>query len=292
MRAKVHLTGSVSAGLAVLCLACGCGVEHLDVSYLEIAAVSAAPGGTVEPDGIVAVRVVVDAQSLGFYPVPATVPVLGTGRRSVRIEPVVRRSGLSEDLRVYPLYEPISRDLDLRPEGITTITPAFGYTSTARIGFDEGFESASSALVLDLVAAGSAPLTQDTQDVRAGGGSGLITLSAERPVYEVSSVLIVPDRERVLELWVELDFRGDVPLAVALLPETLAELPPGTPRIARYFQGALPRTSWTKLYFDIVDASNEAFVGAGFRVSLLAQYDPTRGGEQRVHLDNLRVVYR
>ena len=104
--------------------------------------------------------------------------------------------------------------------------------------------------------------------------------------------MIRPDRDALLDLWVELDYRGQGVLQVALLPEDIGGGDPQAPPSTRYFQGALPREDWTRFYFDIVDASNDDYVAEAFRLSLLVIYDETLGPSQRVFLDNLRVVYR
>ena len=54
-------------------------MEELDVAYVAVPEVAVAPQGTPEPDGIAALRVVRGTTSLGFYPVPADIPLLGTG---------------------------------------------------------------------------------------------------------------------------------------------------------------------------------------------------------------------
>ena len=273
-----------------------CTPEEIQVFYLEIPEVSVATGagGAVESDGIVALRVVRGSTSLGFYPVPAVVPVLGESADQIAIEPVVRRSGESEKLRVYPLYAPIVTTLNSPVGGVTTLRPVFEYREEVVVGFSESFETSSSALVFDLTPEGSAPLMQATSDgdVRDGEGSGTFTLTAETPLYEVASTVIRPNRDAILDLWVELDYRGEGVLAVALIPETPVARAAGEPLSARYFQGALPRGEWTKVYFDIVDSSNQTFLTGGFRVSLLAIYDEGLGPEQAFFLDNLRVVYR
>ena len=193
---------------------------------------------------------------------------------------------------MYPLYEPIQTSLELRPGQTDTLRPVFRYRPEAVVGLDEGFEGNSTVLIRDLTPGGSAPLTRITEGTRAGAGSGLITVTADAPVYEVASVVVRPDRASLLDLWVELDYRGEGILAVALFPENPPALAPDEPLSSRYFQGALPREEWTKLYFDIVDESNRDFLAEGFRVSLLAIYNEDFGPEQRIYLDNLRVVYR
>lgn len=279
-----------TAGL--LFQAASCNVDELDVAYLALRDVSVVIAGTIELDGIVALRVVRDAESLGFYPVPADVPIVGTGEAIYALEPAVRRSGLAEQVIVYPLYEPVVQSRTLRLGSTDTIRPVFGYREEVTVGLDEGFEGETSVFELEQTPGGSAPLTQTFEDVRSGRASGVITLSAEAPIYEVASVLVEPDRDRLLDVWVEMDYRGEGILAVALFPAEPIPVAQGEPLSSRYFQGALPRTDWTKLYFDIVDDSNRAFIEAGFRVSLLAIYDPELGVSQRIFLDNLRIVYR
>ena len=286
-----RIFGTLTAA-ALLLITSACEVDEIEVAYLSIPGVAVTPRGTLEPDGIAALRVVRGDTSLGFYPIPADVPLLGLGTATLSIEPAVRRSGLSEELLVYPLYQPVAQTLGLVPGQTDTIRPIFSYRPEAVVALDEGFESSSSILIRDLAAEGSAPLTRVTDGVRAGTGSGLITLSAATPVYEVASAVVRPDRASILDLWVELDYRGEGVLALALFPEAPTLAGPGEPLSARYFQGALPREEWTKFYFDIVDDSNRGFLADGFRVSLLAIYNEDLGAEQRLYLDNLRVVYR
>ena len=291
----VHTRPWVRATFIAYCVAAAllsCRSEDLAVAYVYIPDVEVAPGGVAEEAEVAAVRVVVDSLSLGFYPVPTTAPVIGLGDRRIRIEPAVRRSGLSEEIVVYPLYEALAETLTLRSGVVDTLRPTFAYVDGAVIGLEEDFEAERTGLILDLTPGGSAPLTRDSSDARRGDASGLITLDADHPVFELATDLIVPDRARLLDLWVEVDFRGDGILAVALFPDDVPVAAPGQPLSARYFQGALPREEWTRLYFDIVDASNESFVAEGFRLSLLAIYDESLGERQTLLLDNLRVVYR
>ena len=287
-----HVRRAASALLLVGVGLTACNEEELEVAYLTVPSVAVAPAGRPEADAIAAVRLVVDSLSLGFYPVPAEVPVLALGPRRVRLEPAVRRSGLGGEVVVYPLYEALTRELDLRASGVDTLRPIFGYVPGAVIGLEEGFESAATQFSRDLSPGGSAPLAMTTADPRDGTAAGLITLTPEAPVYEVASAVIRPGRASLLDLWVELDYRGEGILAVALLPEDAGPAPAGTPPSARYSQGALPRETWTRFYFDIVDASNRDFVAEGFRVSLLAIYDAGLGARQELFVDNLRVVYR
>ena len=287
MSALARVTGA----WCVVAAAGACGVDELDVAYLHVRDVAVAPAADAPDDGVVALRIVRGPTSLGFYPVPADVPLLGTGAATVSVEAAVRRSGLSQELRVYPMYAPAEAELVLGPGATDTLRPTFRYRDEVVVALDEGFESPSDALALDLRDA-SPPIDRVTEGASAGAASGRIRLTAEAPVFEVASGVIVPARAPLLDLWVELDYRGDVPLAVALLPAAVPPLAPGQSPAARYFQGALPREAWTRLYFDIVGGDDRDFLGAGFRVSLLAIHDPSRGETQDVLIDNLRVVYR
>ena len=278
-------TFSVAAGT-------GCNVEELDVGYLAIPEITVAPADQSPRDGVVALRLVRGSTSLGFYPVPADVPLLNTGATAVTLEPTVRRSGDSQELRVYPMYQPVEVEIQLLPGRTDTVRPVFGYREEVTVGLEETFESPANALTLDLQNGNSPAIAQSTDTVAGGLSSGRITLTAASPVFEVATDVVVPDRDRVLDLWLELDYRGDAVLALTLFPEAVPPLQQGQPIASRYFQGALPREDWTRIYFDIVDVSNRDFLTDGFRVSLLAVFDPERGASQEVFVDNLRVVYR
>ena len=285
-------SGTLLTCAVVAALAGGaCGEDDLEVAYLYVDTPAIAPLGAPEAGDLVGVRVVVDAESLGFYPTPVTVPVLGLGRRTVRVEPAVRRSGLAGVIDVYPLFAPLVRELDLRAGRTDTLRPVASYVDGAEIAFAERFEGPRTQLVLDLAPGGSPGIEIVDEGAREGRGAGVIAVSAESPVFEVASAVIRPDGGGLLDLWVELDYRGEGVLQVALLPEDIGAADPTAPSL-RYFQGALPREDWTRLYFDIVDASNDDYVAEAFRLSLLVVYDEALGPSQRVFLDNLRVVYR
>ncbi len=275
------------------CLLWACATEDLDVAYLYVPAFSVVVDGQPEPSAITDVRVVLGAESLGFYPLPARIPILGTGLRRVRLEPVVQRNGRSEERTVYDPYEAFEADLQLLAGRTDTIRPVIGYAEGANVVFTESFESPTSALILDLVDSVSAPLTQLTgAGVRTGLGSGRIAFSRDEPVFEVASTTLPGVSSTTRRIWVEFDYRGEVPLIVGLVGDNPTALPAGASRADRYSIGARDRADWQKFYFDILDAANREFVESGFRVALLAQVQADSAESRSVFIDNLRVVIR
>ena len=283
---------AVSLLLALLSWS-ACAPEDLDVAYLYVPGFEVEIDGVTEPSAITDVRVVLGSENLGFYPLPARIPILGTGTRRVRLEPAVQRSGMSAERVVYDLYTAFEAELPLRLGQTDTIRPTVTYSPATTVAFEERFEGPSTALTFDLVPGGSAPLTLVGGDsARAGASSGRIDFSRERPVYEVASFALMGIPADATQVWLEVDYRGSVPLVVGLVEPTPSPLPEGFPRQARYAVGARVREDWQKFYFDIIDPLNRDFVGAGFRVALLAEVAPDSAAGRQVFVDNLRVAYR
>lgn len=285
-------------GCAALCCACaclsGCGVEDLDVAYVYVPEVIVDdPTGTPAAQRVVAVRVVLDATSLGFYPLPARIPILGTGAtRRLRLEPVVNRSGLSEEFVAYPLFGAVTLEQAFAPETVDTITPLISYLdlpdARATFEFVEPFTGLTSGFPIDLDGDAETAL-ELVVDASTGERVGRVTLTETNPLFEAASVTLpaIPDAR---ELWLELEYRGSATLTLTLLPEALGSF---EERAGRYNQGALPRDDFRKFYFDLRNEVNDRVFVNPYRIGLLASYNVDAAeAEQEVYIDNVRLVYR
>ncbi len=278
--------------LALLAIgAASCQEKDLDVGYLYVPAVdvqASATSGDIT-QAVEHVRVVVEAQSLGFYPLPARVPILGTGERRIRIEPAVNPSGRSTRLEVYPFYEAYEQQFSLRQNQTDTIRPQLNYIPTAEFALVEDFVSGSGPLRVDLDEDAATSLDIVTDPLDPSRRVGMVTLTEEAPIFEIASE-VLNRSEPIIEAWLELDYRGDATLSIALLPEDVGT---EAERGGRYNQGVLPRDDWRKLYFDL----NESILAldlyeGNFRISFLAGFDPEGPETQQLFLDNIKVVYR
>ena len=280
------------SAVALALLAPACDVEQLDVSYLYVPRfeVVLEPGQGAVSEDINEVRVVLGAQSLGFYPVPGRIPILENGERLVRLEPVVRISGVATQRVVYPQYEAFEETLTLVPGQTDTIVPRVSYLETVELLVVEDFNATVGLLNVDLDGDDATELTTVTDPLDPSRRVATAVFTEENPVLEVVTPPLTPPAQQASEIWLELDYRGDVQLNVALIP---AEFESRDSRSLRYLTGALPRDDWQKFYFQVGDELSARIVDQPFRLSLLSAFDPRiEGGEQRIFIDNAKLVYR
>lgn len=284
--------------IAITLLSFGCAKQELEVSYLyvpgfEVAA--SATSGDISTQ-ITDVRVVIGPQTLGFYPLPARIPILASGEQTIRLEPVVRIAGEASNRIVYPMYEVFEELLTLVPGTVDTIRPIIDYVTSSNFAYVEDFETSVPSLPLDLDDFPQTTFQTSSENVSTGSGSGRVTLTAAASVCEVATPVLNNSGATWNRIWLEMDFyRGDAPVAIGLLPEIPG---PAETRIFRYFQGGNSRQPgddgrWVKLYFELVDNGLDEFATRPFRIGFLAVLPDTASTSTAdVFIDNLKVVYQ
>jgi hypothetical protein len=125
----------------------GCRKTESVPAYLEVDAVSVS--ATDEQGGnssrITDVWVTVDERTVGVWQLPARIPVLAEGVRSIGITAGIQRNGSFDDRLRYPYYTSWSGSADLKPGGTTRVSPVVQYQPST-IWF-ERFNDAGSQLV-------------------------------------------------------------------------------------------------------------------------------------------------
>lgn len=240
---------------------------------------------------LAAVRAVDGEEALGVYPLPARIPVAADGRgREIRLEALVRRAGVASNLAIYPMYEAALVRVAAQLGEAEAVVPELAYAASVEEVLRDDLDFGVSALVVDVDGDGATALTL----VRDGGADAFARgeLTEAAPILEVASVVLAPGlpAAAIRELWLELDYRGTVPIQVAILPEDLGAEPERGPR---YLQGVFGREGFARFYFDLRgDLSDALIAGGRFRVGLLAAYDADGPAVQRLEIDNLRLLAR
>lgn len=270
----------------------GCEVRQLDVAYLqidEIAVENPFEAGARDDVRITDVRVVDGAGTQGFYPVPGVIPVLDATPRVLRLEPVVRLAGLSESRLVYPLYEAVERPFDLAPGQTLGLSPVVGYIDGVRFPLREGFDGRVERFVVELDDFDETRFEVVADPVDPARAVGRARLTEDADLLEVTTEVVAID-EPFTQAWLEVVYRGDVDLNIAVLGTNLQ-----TPaeRGALFLQGVRARDDYRRFYFDLQLGATREILTAGFRIDLLAAYDPALGGAaQELFVDEVRVVAR
>jgi hypothetical protein len=132
------------------------------------------------------VWVYVDDEFMGTFELPARLPVLKSGKHSLKIWPGIKRNGIAATRVSYDFYNPISRDVNLVMDSTTKLgVVKTTYQSTALFVWKEDFEDISQSLDttsgssawIQHTSAGS-PLTFE------GNHSGMVLLDSIHDFFE------------------------------------------------------------------------------------------------------------
>ncbi len=228
----------------------------------------------------------VNGEFLGSYSTPATVPVIASGPTEIILFPGIRINGIKALPDIYPFYETVTFNRDLIPATVDTLRAKTGYPSTAKFSLLEGFE-VGSVFAQELDGDPETKIEVISDDVFEGLRSGKITLSAEHPNFESSTVIKLTDIPlNGTEVYMEMDYKCDIQFAIGLVgvPDFGAE-------ISNYFFILRPKEEWNKIYIQL---SEEIFNSQfpAYRVAIAATHPSDfSGSESQILLDNIKLVH-
>lgn len=225
-----------------------------------------------------------DEEFIGVYPLPARIPLLRVGEVNLRLEAGIRQDGRSATPEIYPFYSPAV--LDIVAESARTIslgTLAIRYRPEAIFGFIEDFEVSRERVFTERILGNTDIIVQESI-VRSGAAAGAIAFTDSSRIAEFATNRAFTDLNRVpINVWLEVDYLSEVPAIFGVIGQRNG-------RIVRVFDpGFLPRSEWTKIYFNLGPVIGEADLPElRVIISGLLSDDLLAG---TVYLDNLKMLY-
>lgn len=239
---------------------------------------------------------------IGIYELPAVLPAsLGIGDHDITVLPAMNLNGISGLRTIYSPVNPIEFSLAISEEDfLDTLTfsareRSTTYQSFYAVEIIENFDQAglnfqklnNSDTTLERIKDPDStfgytpPYASQPEN---NGQAGLIALSSQNPRGEFSSISTYSLPRGLQNLFVELNYRTNIPFSVGLVAITAD----GERRQITVTLN--PKKEWSKLYLDLITEYN-AFPGAsGYKLYLRSQLPEGRAGG-RIFLDNLKLVY-
>lgn len=230
--------------------------------------------------------VFVDDQAMGVWEPGMRVPVIGDGRKNIKLIAGVRRNGMRDDRVRYPFYATWSGDADLVLKSHTEITPTFTYFPGLNYWI-EAFEQAG----YDFVRSPSSDTTMNQVTapdlVFEGLASGEIYVDANHPRVRMTTSSAIPVTGAA---FLEIDHRNDHRFLVGVnytASGTVVDLPILFVSPTKRPDGGMP---WNKVYVDLGSSLNvPATTEKKFYIEVVLADGYSSG---RVFLDNIKLVYR
>jgi hypothetical protein len=263
--------------------------------YIEAGDLVVASDGSEGPNTntIIDAHIFANDIFVGTIELPGSAPILEEGPTRITIGAGIRNNGISSDRIIYPFYEFLETNIDLKPGVVSPISEdsiaRFQYFPTGdapqlEILF-EGFENIGNVWEPSQIEGTPIINTSNGEEVLSGSSSGKIVLDDEFPVFEVYSQEPEWDMSGIVPIdvvYLELDYRGNNPIEIGIRTRN--------PSVRKIFAlGLNPTEEWTKVY---VELTNEIGQGQTNDFQIYLQAVKTTTDEQAIiYLDNMKVVF-
>jgi hypothetical protein len=238
------------------------------------------------------VWVYVDDQIIGAFELPATIPILASGKRKVALYAGVILNGISGTRGNYLFTQPrIYDELELFIDSVITRNPRVSYFDNTQFLWLEDFEGTLSTKTTSNSDTTLEKFYRDEADEFLGLTSGMGVLDAEHPVWEVTSFdaespgYVFPSGGQPVIL--EMEYNSENRLAVGIFVTRVGSGITQHPVVIFQASGG----EWKKVYVNLTPSISAFNTNDFFNVFIRA--DIEEGLETpRILIDNLKLINR
>ena len=233
-----------------------------------------------------------DGENLGAFEYPASFPLIGSGKKKIKIWPGMNLNGISAYRTVYPFLKPYEQEIELVPDEEHYLN--INVDSLAELTY---FNYLDLVVIEDFEGAGVGLETtsrSDTSIVRVNNPpvsftyknepttSGKITL---RPgaLFEVQTIENFDLPKFNADVYIELNYKGDMPFDVGVFvnePGQTTQAPVVT---------VYPREEWNKIYINLVTEVSAYPNADNYQIFILGKNSSST--ERTFWIDNLKLIY-
>jgi hypothetical protein len=234
--------------------------------------------------------VYIDGKLIGVFELPATIPILQEGKKSIVVFGGIKKNGSVGDRVIYPFYQGFSDTVSLIPEKIDTITPIINYKQGAKFSWLEDFEDQSISMesfgtgtTVDTLLITTNPTEVYKYDGGASRFSGLVDFRNSPGIFFHANISPI-EIPRNTNVYLEVNYKSDVSVQFGFLAVSgFAEEVP----VLLAFQTA----NWKKVYISLTEDINVAqYRNAKIKIFVKAT-SATAAGNVRIFFDNFKLVH-
>jgi hypothetical protein len=233
------------------------------------------------------VLVLTSSDNLGYYPLPARIPILKNGDTHLNIRPAILVNGV-KFLRVdYPVMAGYDTIFPLKEGQVLKVKPTFKYYGSTTFPVLEDFEQVNTYMI------NSDPtdtITTKIDQAHAVYGSKCLSmhLDAAHPTSQIQSVTGF-SVSTTSNAYLELNYKGNIALEVGVIGSSSQGIIINPEK--RSPGGVNPSDAWKKLYINLSEIIRYPPAHSWYflYMSISQSSDPTQGSPQ-VYIDNVKVV--
>ena len=243
-------------------------------------------------------KVFANDQLVGIFELPVNVPILETGNIEIKISPVIKNNGISNERIVYPFYTDFSANMNL-VAGVVNDFPAIENTvlenglyhplvtyfpdaydfwlEDFELGADFKFDSIQGSDVnIKSVSFDS------LQYINGGFSCGQVIVDESHPHFLIRNRTDI-EINKSFKVYLEVNYRTNCIISVGLY-ETFPEL-----KKIYLGKGVNPSLEWNKIYIELTNEANFAVNGTAFQFYFEGDKPPSEDGF--LYIDNVKLIY-
>jgi hypothetical protein len=237
------------------------------------------------------VWVYVDDQFKGVYELPATIPLLYSGKHKLHLRPGVLLNGIASTRAIYPLFTSIILNPELKPgevlyidsisNGIINYHPdaIFPWNDRGQEDFEEG------GISFDSTGNSQTTIKRVSDEVFEGNFSGLIELSSTIKTFEAKSTDEFDLPQQGTTTFIELNYKCNNSFFVGYYVNNAQ----GS-GILRKVVEIFPKSTWNKMYVNLTPYVSVETNPQDFNIWIGATKNA--GIEfPEIYIDNIKIVH-
>lgn len=237
--------------------------------------------------------ILVNGSLAGVFELPCKVPVLSQGKTEITIIAGIKVNGQSNNRKFYPFYDTCLKIVNLKPAQIDTIKAKVKYKPAVKFVWKEDFEDMAVSLektgitrTVDTMLITGNP--NEVYDYGKIGNkySGKVDFRGKRGTFENSSITIFDFPRSTTEIYMEVNYKSDVPIQFGLYPTSGSTIDIGIPVYMSYSNP----DEWKKAYIRLSPDVNSSYnAGKKFRIFINAVNSEDKNAV--ILIDNIKVLH-
>jgi hypothetical protein len=229
----------------------------------------------------------IDDKTIGFFELPIQLPLLETGKHTIKIYPVVLNNGISASKTIYPFCIPYKLDIELTQNKTLNIQPQTSYYTDCTFWIED-FEDAGIKLKSDPGYEDLFGTDNNKKYLEFGNNYGRISVSKSNPIWQgkTTSNSSLPQGKNI---YLELDYLNTTNLLTGVYISNTSGIS-YNPNVTLNKQEN-SNLKWKKVYIDL-----RQMVSYSMNGSIFEQYfnvtNSTDNDTNFVLIDNIKLIYR
>ncbi|MDR0368011.1 MAG: hypothetical protein LBH82_02580 [Bacteroidales bacterium] len=239
----------------------------------------------------------VDGTEIGYYQLPALVPVIADGQTNITVKPGIRLNGLSQQRVDYPFYTTPTFPVMLSKKKIDTLRPTCTYIDSIKFAFVDNFNDDTQFSTVS-----GSPLNRgDDEALRFkylgenNGKYGIVSISPEDslPFFEIKSSIVtsVP-----IDCFLEINYWFTEDVEVGIYCHTGNPIQYRNKKVGIVnirASDASRGETWKKMYINLTDELRIASTEIAMKsFEVYFSGSSTDRKEARFLFDNVKLIYR